>query len=142
MMTISNTSDCINYGDDFIHHALYEEENPGYNYDGGDDSSTNDYLEDKDDFFREINRTKASYMAFSHILLEQNVLLINSNGSYDYERGSGIKYDVTEDMAIDMIELKAKLCRDAVTLALKMKKRRNRILIRRNRAPIVAPCSE
>jgi len=109
-----------------IRSSIYDNDLNDYGFDQEeqrDDYSTEDDDEEAD-FFREMNRTKASYMAFSHVLSEQYVLLKDYHSGY--ENGIG-NYDVTEEMILDMIELKAKLCRDAVASALKMEDRRRKI---------------
>jgi len=100
------------YDDDL--NSIQEEE---LGYDNKDDSSTDDDAE----FFRDVNRTKASYMAFSHVLSKQYILL------KDAEYDDGSEHDSTEyreEMVLDLIEYKAVLCRDAMELAIAMQKNR------------------
>jgi len=117
MITNSNTNSI--YGNDFIHYPLHQEDLSEYDYDDYN-SSPDDEIDEEAEFSREMNRTKASYMAFSHVLSEQYALLKDSNDIYDDN-------SITEGIVLDMIELKAKLCRDAVTSALKMEERRRKI---------------
>jgi len=73
------------------------------------------------DFEREVNITRAAYMAYSHVLSRQYVLMkdtvVNED---DDEDGVALR----KEMVADMIEQRATVCRDAVALAMKMQRRR------------------
>jgi len=94
--------------------SIREEE---LDYDNNGDSSTDDDAE----FLRDVNRTKASYMAFSHVLSKQYILSKDTEYDDESERDS-IEY--REEMVLDLIEYKAVLCRDAIELAVAMQKNR------------------
>merc|ERR1719204_103079 len=103
---IINTNMSSIYENDFNNFPLLQEEHP--EYDDDDNSySLDDENDEEAEFCREMNRTKASYMAFSHVLSEQHVLLRDSDDIYNED-------SLNEGMVLDMIELKAKLCREAV----------------------------
>jgi len=85
-------------------------------FDFDEDYSSAD--DDDADFELEVNRTRASYMAYSHVLSEQYVLLKGVEDDDDDDD------DVRGEMVRAMIERKATVCRDAVALALKMQRRR------------------
>mmetsp|Transcript_22841 Transcript_22841/g.26032 ORF Transcript_22841/g.26032 Transcript_22841/m.26032 type:complete len:303 (-) Transcript_22841:306-1214(-) len=121
---------------------LEEEEKPkyykSYRYDKSSSSSSRNSLLDKeninDEFFREVNRTKASFIAYRYVLGTQHASLKNTEDGYENEviRRERRKSDsdillaavavpsrkeYRENMVRNMIERKAKLCREAVAIA-------------------------
>jgi len=96
-------------------------------YDNGHDAYNND-SSTEDDFSREVNRTRASYMAFNHAFSKVDALVANAADGYD----DSDQYDLSrreyrEEMVRDLIERKATVCKDAVVFASVMQFRRQLI---------------
>jgi len=112
-----------------------------------DISSTGTKGDDDCEFLREVNRTKASYMAFSHVLSKQYVHLKNAADGYDESEefiNDVSREDYREDMVLKTIERKAKSFRDAVKVASTLRKSRRQLFREKwkSRVSILSPSEQ